>query len=219
MKRYLLIILAFMFSVTFVSGQLYCGNSTSNNWCLLRINKDSSIDFVYSRNLNEFYGEHKGTIKKINDTLYHITAVMTIGKTGVIGPSAYDTAKHTDNGIDYFKIDTPYVHLNDSVIIEYANGQRQIYVPYDHGEHTYCVPDKKFFSKKEGVNYYFKIIINRKNAITGQQLSFRVPFHSAPIFDSGKKLSFDVIIKNNVLWTTEDTGLDIGQFVLNKNKY
>ena len=218
MKKYFLITIFFIFSVTFVKGQLYCGNSTSNNWCLLRINNDSSINFVYSRNLNEFYGEHKGTIKKINDTVYHITATMIIGKSGDKRSPTYDTTNHSTNNIDYFQIDTPYVHLKDTVIIQYANGQSQKYVPYDHGEHTYFIHDEKFFSKKPGVNYYYKVIINRKNAITGQQLFFRIPFHSIPIFESGKKLSFNVIIKNNILWTTEDPGLDIGQFILTKSK-
>ncbi|MGD0709942.1 MAG: hypothetical protein ABR968_02050 [Bacteroidales bacterium] len=215
MKKRLLILLYFIITGTCAIGQIYSGNSTADYWCLLRINKDSSVNFIYSLNYNEFYGEHKGTIKKINDSLYHISTKMTYGKSATMGQYTYDDVIQKANDTAYFRIDTPYVHLKDTIIIKYANGQTQNYIPYKQGKHSYFALDKKLFNDKPGSNYY-KAIIKRKNPITGQQLSFKVTIHSSPFFESGRRLNFDVIIKNNKLWTNGEPDLDTGQFTLNK---
>src|ERR1035438_601803 len=90
MKKYLFITLFLLFSITFAIGQTYSGNSAVDYWCLLRINKDSTVNFVYSLNYNEFYGENKGTIKKISDSTYHVSVKMVYGKSATMGQSTYD---------------------------------------------------------------------------------------------------------------------------------
>jgi hypothetical protein len=215
MKKYLFITLFLVFSSAFAIGQVYSGNSAVDYWCLLRINKDSTVNFVYSLNYNEFYGENKGTIKKISDSTYHVSVKMVFGKSATMGQSTYGDVVQKSTDSAYFKIDTPYVHLKDTVIIKYANGQTQNYIPYKQGRHIVFVPDKKLFNDKPGSNYY-KAFIKRKNPITGQQLSFKVTIHSAPFFESGSRLNFDVIIKNSTLHTIGEPNIETGQFALTK---
>ncbi len=215
MKKYLFITLFLLFSSTFAIGQTYSGNSVVDYWCLLRINKDSTVNFVYSLNYNEFYGETKGSIKKISDSTYHVSVKMVFGKSATMGQSSYGDVIQKSSDSAYFKIDTPYVHLKDTVLIKYANGQTQKYIPYKQGKHTGFSPDKKLFNEKPGSNYY-KAFIKRKNPITGQQLSFKVTIHSSPFFESGKWLNFDVIIKDNRLRTKGDPDIETGQFTLSK---
>jgi hypothetical protein len=133
-----------------------------------------------------------------------------------MGQSTYDDVVKKTYDSSYFRVDTPYVHLKDTVIIKYANGQTQNYIPYNkQGKHSSFALDKKLYNDKPGSNYY-KAFIKRKNPITGQQLSFKVTIHSSPFFESGKWLNFDVIIKNNKLHTIGEPNIETGQFTLTK---
>ena len=216
MKKHLFITLLLVFSSAFTIAQTFSGNSAVDYWCLLRINKDSTVNFVYSLNYNEFYGENKGIIKKVSDSTYHVSVKMVFGKSATMGESSYSDVIQKSSDSAYFKIDTPYVHLRDTVLIKYANGQKQNYIPYKQGKHTGFSPDKKLFNDKPTSNYY-KAFIKRNNPITGQQLSFKVTIHSSPFFESGRWLNFDVIIKNNRLHTIGEPKLETGQFTLNKS--
>ena len=141
---------------------------------------------------------------------------MTFGKSATMGQYTYDDVIQKAGDSASFRIDTPYVHLKDTVIIKYVNGKTQYYIPYKQGKHTNFVLDKTLFNDKPTSNYY-KAIIKRKNPITGQQLSFKVTIHSSPFFESGKRLNFDVIIKNNKLSTSGEPNLETGKFTLNKS--
>jgi len=75
--------LIFLFSANVSFGQTFIGKQSdklkSYN-CSFRINKDSSINFIYDRNMNGVYGEHYGSIKHSNGTLFRVSATMTIGQ-------------------------------------------------------------------------------------------------------------------------------------------
>jgi hypothetical protein len=195
MSKQLLIILTFVLTNTFVVGQIYTGISDDKYQILLQINKDSSVNYSYSRE-QEFYSEHIGTIRKINDTLFHISATMTFGNDMVLSLYTYDTISHVTNDTDYFCFNYP-----DTVILKYANGLTKNYFPYSkQGKDPCFVLDKKLFNEKSGSNYY-TVTFKRKNIITGQPLTFKLGQHSGLSILSGQKIDFDVIIKNNNLRT------------------
>ena len=203
-------------------GQTFNGNSTDKVKaynCSLKINKDSSIIFIYNTDQNETFGEHEGIIKKLNDSLYHITANLTFGKFDNKRQYLYDTITHITNDTDYFYIAKPFVKSNDTVTIVYANKQSKKFTPYNNqGKLLFFALDKKLFSEKPGSNYYV-IATKRKNGITQQMLTYKVQYGSTPSFESEQKEEFDVIIKNNMLWTTGKPPMQTRHFKLKKNSY
>ena len=175
MKKYLFITLFLLFSITFAIGQTYSGNSAVDYWCLLRINKDSTVNFVYSLNYNEFYGENKGTIKKISDSTYHVSVKLVYGKSATMGQSTYDDVVKKTYDSSYFRVDTPYVHLKDTVIIKYANGQTQNYIPYNkQGKHSSFALDNSL--KISRVQIIIKLLLKGKIQLPGSSYHLRSLF-------------------------------------------
>lgn len=193
---------------TFISKQSDKFNKYN---CTLRINKDSSINFIYNRDFNVVYGDHKGTIKKLNDTLFRVSATMTIGQFYM---------KSFDNDTIYIQLEPNIARQLDKIEVEYSNKKtREQLQGYDRmGKviELLKVPvDKTLFNNKKGKDF-IKITINRKNFLTDNFLSFRIPFGSAASFTSGQKIEFEVVIKNNKLWTVGQPPLQTGHFILEK---
>jgi hypothetical protein len=216
MKRHFLILLTFLLTDILVVGQVFSGNSDKKYQILFNINKDSSINFIYSLD-KQIYAENIGTIKKINDSIFHISAIMTIGNDFVL--SLYTTTIDSPiivNDTDYFSIDSPFVNPDDTVIIKYSNGQTRNYFPYNkQGKRISFIHDKKNFNDKSD-NNFFTVTIKRKNKITGQPLSFRIGQHDSFRTMTGEKIEFDIMIKNNKLKTINDYQLATGHFSLKK---
>jgi len=199
-------------SVSF--GQTFIGKQSDKLKrynCTFRINKDSSINFIYDRDFNGVYAEHNGTINKINDTLYRVSATMTTGQFYM---------KSFYNDTIYIQLDSNIARQLDKIQIEYTDGKtRKQLQGYDRTGQPIDllkIPvDKKLFNEKKGVNY-ITITINRKNFLTDNFLSFKIPFGSAASFTSGQKTTFDVVIKGNKLWTVGKPPLQTGHFKLDK---
>jgi|JI10StandDraft_1071094.scaffolds.fasta_scaffold149724_1 hypothetical protein len=195
-------------------GQTFIGKQ-SNKFkiynCSIRINKDSSVNFIYDRDLNGVYGDHYGSINKINDTLFRVSATMTIGQFYM---------KSFNNDTIYIQLDSNIARQLDKIQIEYTDGktrkQLQGYDRMGNPVRLLKVPvDKKLFNEKKGMDF-ITITINRKNFLTDNFLSFKIPFGSAASFTSGQKITFDVIIKTNKLWTVGQPPLQTGHFKLDK---
>lgn len=217
--RQLFIILTLIHSTLLSFGQIFNGTSTdkmkSYN-CSLKINKDSSVVFIYNTKENETYGEHFGTIKKVNDSVFHISATMTFGKFDNIRQYTESVDTHIVNDTDYFGINTTYIEPTDTVCIKYCNGQTNYFVPVDKQGKNIAFPlDKKLFNKNSRSNFY-TVIIKRKNVITRLPLTFKVKYGSSASFESGEKLEFNIVIKNNNLWSTDKPVLQTGHFKLTK---
>lgn len=179
--------------------------------CSFRINKDSSINFIYDRDFNGVYGEHKGIINKINDTLYRVSATMKIGQFYM---------KSFNNDTIYIQLDSNIARQLDKIEIEYTDGKtRKELQGYDRKGNPIGllrIPvDKKLFNEKKGTDS-ITISINRKNFLTDNFLSFKIPFGSAASFTSGQKTTFDVVIKGNKLWTVGKPPSQTGHFKLDK---
>lgn len=199
-------------SVSF--GQTFIGKKSDKLKrynCTFRINKDSSINFVYSRDFNGVYGEHIGTIKKLNDTLFRVSATMTIGQF---------YTRSFDNDAIYIQLDSTIARQLNKISIEYTDGKtRKHFQGYDRkGKpiRMLKIPvDKNLFNENKGTDYV-TIIINRKNFLTDNFLTFKIPFGSSVSFTSGQKIEFDIAIKNNKLWTVGQPPLQTGHFKLDK---
>lgn len=119
--------------------------------CTIRINKDSTINFIYNRHKNVVYAEHFGTIKKVNDTLFHISATMTIGQFYM---------KSYNNDTIYIQIDSSIAKQLDVIEVEYSNRtnrkQLQGYDNLGKPIRLLKIPiDKKLFNgNKEKTTYY-----------------------------------------------------------------
>lgn len=209
-------ILTFMILITAsVSfGQTFIGKQSDKLKrynCTFHINKDSSIIFIYDRDFNGIYGEHKGTINKINDTLYRVSATMTIGQFYM---------KSFGKDTFYIQLDSDIARQLDKISIEYSDGKTikhlQGYDRNGNPRDLLKIPvDKNLFNEKK-VAGYVTIIINRKNFLTENFLTFKIPFGSAASFTSGQKIEFDIVIKNNRLWTVGKPPLQTGHFKLEK---
>ena len=115
-----------LISVSVSFGQTFIGKQSEKLKrynCTFRINKDSSINFIYDREFNGVYGEHYGTIKQVNDTLYRISATMTIGQFYM---------KSFDNDTIYIQLDSIIARQLDKIEIEYSDRKtRKQFQGYD----------------------------------------------------------------------------------------
>jgi hypothetical protein len=192
-------------------GQLFSGQNLDKSIkynCLLRINKNNTVNFIYEK--GGTYGDHYGEIKKLNDTLFHISATMTVGQF-------YELAPYTDT--IYISIYRKITHQLGKVKITYSNGSFKEYSNYDKNGiedgRLMIKVNKNLFNRLKGKNY-INLSIERKNSITQEPLVFKIPFGSAAYLAGGEKLEFDVVIKNNYLWSVGSPPLQIGHFKLKR---
>lgn len=210
--RELIILLTLILTNTVLFGQTLFRTSKDKMKaynCTLRINKDSTINFIYESQSNGVYGEHIGMINKINDTLYRISATMTIGQFCM---------KSYDKDTIYIQLDSIIARQLDKIQIEYSDGKtRKQLQGYDRSGNPIGLlkmpVDKKLFNEKKGKDF-ITITINRKNFLTDSFLSFRIPFGSAASFTKGQQEEFYVVIKNGQLFATGNPPLQTGHFKL-----
>lgn len=213
MKISILTLLIFI-SITASFGQTFITKQSSGLKkidCTFHINKDSSVHFIYQRDNRGIYGEHTGTIQKLNDTLFRVSATLTIGQFYM---------KSFDKDTIYIQLDTNIARQLDKIQMEYSDGRtRKLLQGYDRmGQPIGILKipiDKNLFNKRKGLDYV-TITINRKNFLSDSFLAFKIPFGSAASFSSGQMIMFDVAIKNNKLWTVGQPPLQTGHFRLER---
>ncbi|RFS18595.1 hypothetical protein [Emticicia sp. C21] len=196
-------------------GQLYSGRIPDfQDDCLLRINPDSTIDFVYSREDIGTYADHYGKIQKLNDTLFHISATMTIGQF----------SNKTRRDSIFVSLDSNVINKLGKIKIAYSNGSFKEYNFEEYNNYKRNVVGDRYIKIKINKNLlnsspgknFITIAIERKNPITQKPLVFKIPLGSAPAFSGGENLEFDVVIKNGYLWTTGEPPANTGDFKLKK---
>lgn len=210
--RKLIILLTFILPNTLLFGQTFFGASTDKMKaynCTIRIDNDSTVYFIYDRQSNAVYGEHIGALSKVNDTLYRISATMTIGQF-------YLKSFYKDT--IYIQLDSNIARQLDKIEVEYSDGKtREQFQGYDRLRNPIGLlkmpVDKKLLNKKKGTDF-ITITINRKNSLTDSFLSFKIPFGSAASFTKGQQEEFYVVIKNGQLFTTGNPPLQTGHFKL-----
>ncbi|GAB3519325.1 hypothetical protein [Emticicia fontis] len=196
-------------------GQIYSGRIPDyHDDCLLRINQDRTVDFVYSGDDLSSYADHRGKIRKLNDTLFHISAIMSVGQF---------SQKARKDSI-FITLDSNITDQLGKIKIIYSNGSSKEFNfnEYNHykrnvvgDRHLKIKANHTLFNSTKGKDYIL-IAVERKKPITQEPLVFRIPFGSAPSFSGGEELEFDVVIKNDYLWTTGEPPANTGDFKLKK---
>lgn len=180
-------------------AQTYTGNSNDKAYkCSLKINSDSSIIFIYEDARGYVYGEHNGTIRRINDSAFHVSCTLIYGQ--------FIQMSFNEDTMCIL-MDEPVIKLIDSVTVKYPNGKKKVFLTNKTGSHNCFPADKKFVS----------VTTNRKNPITGIENKFIIPFRSDASFAYGEKVDFDIVIRKDILKTIgKKTVLQTGHFVLRK---
>lgn len=196
-------------------GQLYSGRIPDyKDNCLLRINQDSTVDFIYSGYDMGTYADHYGKIQRLNDTLFHISAIMSVGQF---------MQKGRRDSI-FVTIDSNITNQLGKIKIAYSNGSFKEfsfteYNSYKKNEvgdrHLMMKMNKTLFNQSKGKDY-IHIFIERLNPITQKPIVLKIPFGSAPSFSGGEELEFDVVIKNDYLQTIGEPPSNRGHFKLKK---
>ena len=214
--RKLIIILTLILLYASTFGQTFIGSTDKNPYIkgdqynlALRINIDSTINFIFDRDYQSLYGEFNGRIVKLNDTLYRISSTLTFRQACMKS----------------FNLDTFYIQLYkniatqlDTIQFEYSDGKtRKQFKGYDSLYNPIMllkIPvDKKLFNNEKGKDF-ITITINRKNFLIDNYLSFKIPYGSASIFEAGRQLDFNIVIKNGELYTIEEPKSLYGDFGL-----
>jgi len=212
MKRSI-ISFCFFLLIQNIFGQLYTGSPAENKQkysYTLRIQQDSAIHLVYNRDDNGIYAYYKGRIKRINDTLFHISATLDIGLFPM---------KAFDLDTIYIRLDSAVARQLDVIEIRYANGtilkQLQGYDRKGRPIDMLEIPfNKSLFNRTKGSDY-IKIGINRKIPFTDQWLSFKISYGSAASIRRGGTEEIDLVYKNDVFTST---GEQYNHFKLRKKK-
>ncbi len=193
------------------SAQTYSGTQLGRSKrlnCLLRINADSTVNFIYDQDENGVYAEYLGTIKRVSDSTFHIAAVMALGQSYCMS-----------NGEIQIGFESAIAQELGQITLTYANGTFRRLLPLDRRGRSkmgFEIPvDRKLFNSNKGTDYY-TLSIPRKHPITGKALTFKIGFGSAATFQSGEKIDFEVRIKNGVLWTVGKPPIETWHFKLRK---
>lgn len=195
------------------SGQTYSGTQLGRSKrlnCQLRINRDSTVNFIRDQDENGLYAEYLGTINRVSDSIFHIAAVMTLGQL-------YCKAHRPD--MIYIQLEPDIAQQLGQITLTYSNGVFTRLSGYNRRGRSKLrihVPmDQNLFNSTKGTDYY-TLSIPQKHPITGKSLVFKIYNESVASFQSGEKIDFEVRIKNGVLWTVGEPPLDTGHFKLRK---
>jgi hypothetical protein len=202
-------------------AQLYSGTSTDKQHAYqvrLKINADSSVIFIYSTQANSCYAEYEGRIHKVNDTLFHISSVMTLGCFLSMRLAIEDTVTHIANDTVYLGLDADESKLILLQGVRYANGTVMDYVTESVRQHRNIIAlDSKFLNRRQGFNYY-TILTTNCDKINGKPLSFRIGFNSNYSFKSGEPDELNIVIKGDKIGSVWKPLMQTGTFVLMKEK-
>lgn len=210
MNQLFFIVLTICSSIT-LNGQTFKGTSSRHYDCNLRIGVDSTIRLTYNKNDNGAYGELLGNVKKVIDTIYHISAKMSLGQFCM----------------KTYNEDTLYIELDSTITVTIDSMK----IVFTNGEYKYCaiknimgqplqllkIPfDKTIFNHSKEKDYV-TIAIKRNNKSTDEYLNFKIPFGSAAYFTSKISFDSDIVIKNSILWTIGPAPVQVGHFTLKKS--
>ncbi len=207
-------ILTVCFSCATLLGQTFTGTQLgrSNRLnCLLQINPDKTVNFIYDQDQNGVYGEYLGSWTHLGDSVFQIEAVLTIGQFYTMD-SGY--------GVINIPLLTPEVaQLLNPLIVTYANGAfRRVSGLDRQGRPKICLKIPKndlLFRDAIGADYY-TLSIPHRHPVTGKSLAFTIHYGSAASFTSGEKIGFKVRIKNGFLETFGTPPIQTGAFKLRK---
>jgi hypothetical protein len=214
MRRQLFMLAIFIGLRISLFGQIFTGTSTDKYRCEISIaigHGDSNAVFKYNLDNNVVYAEYYGKIKKIKDSLYHISARMYIGQFFMKSINA-DTL--------YIQIDTANVSRYDNIVVIYANGKRTELRTQDNGKKISLIKfafDKKLFNRTMR-NNSISLSYTKCVECFFPHLICKIPYGSSASFEAGDKIELDIIMFKDKLWTVDTSPLQTGHFKLTKEK-
>lgn len=190
-------------NTAFESDQIYKGHSKDNGYlCYLKISPDNRVVFTYQTSDNNVYGEHVGTIKAINDSLFRLTCKLTFGQ--------FVCKAFTKDSLKLYV--EPAASINKKKIrVRYHNGDwMRAHTPDKFGVAFAFNPD--LFNE----DYPAFIVTDHIHPITKEPLLIKAIFGSAYQFAYGDKVEFDIVITNDSAYTTGEETLQSGHIQLKK---
>ena len=195
-------------------GQTFEGYSTDKNksyHCLLQIKPDSSVVFTYDSDNNGVYAEYVGEIERSTDSTFKVKATLAIGQ--------YYMKSFNEDTL-YIQLDSQIARTLDKIQVEYSNKknrkQLQGYDRQGQPKSLLKLPvDKELFNSNKGTDYV-EITVNRKNRITGEWVSFIIPFGSAASITAGDEIEFEIKIVNGVIESIGQSLIQTGHIKLMK---
>jgi len=188
-------------------GRIFTGSSSNKSYkCWLKIYEDSTVAFVYQNNRKYDFGEFHGTVRKIDDTTFHASCIMTLGQ-----------------GINKMLSDTPNIAISKSALkfdtlkVSYRKGKTKMFLIQDTTRFI-ALSTPKYGNYNYKTNDSLTLTINRKNVITNEPLKFIIPFGSSAEFIADEREEFDIIIKNNKIKTVGKPPSQTGHFNLSIKK-
>ena len=202
--------LTFLFIIiTFTSfGQTYVGKNLDGDrgyGVVFGINKDSTVIYAYTDD-GCCYAEHTGKLSKVNDTLFHAEMAMTFGQFCMKDPNP------AANFIS-FKADTIILSYLEEAEVVYSDSTSKRLV----SDYSYDFSRKRMGIPKKAGSYSIRFT-NRKNLITGKELSFTSAYGTSLNFTHGAKVSLDIVIKDGLLYTIYTPDLQVGHFILKEGE-
>lgn len=188
----------------FKTEQLYKGVSNRGNYvCYLKIFPDNSVIFTYQTAGNSTYGEHSGTIKAINDTLFRVSCELTFGQFSCKAPNL--------DSLMIF-IDPPALIDHNSILVQYENEELMTRPRVDQSGISFPF-DRELFNERTPAY----ILTDHPHPITNEALTIKASFGSAYDFMRGDKIEFDVVISGDSLYSVnEQAGFQTGPFQLKR---
>ncbi|MNJ88927.1 hypothetical protein D3C87_64860 [compost metagenome] len=186
------------------SDQLYKGYSRSGGYlCYLKISPDNRVIFTYQSEGNSVYGEHAGTIRAINDTLFHVSSELTFGQFACKAPNL-DSLRITVN--------PPSLIDKKSILVRYENEELMTKRWIDRSGVSFAF-DKESFNERTPAY----ILTDHSHPITKEALTIQTSFGSAYDFVRGDKVEFDIVISGDSIYTVkEDAVFQTGPFKLKR---
>ncbi len=169
-----------------------CGEF-KHNWTL-KIGVDNSV--IMTRNIdNSGYEEYFGTIQRVSDSIFNITAKLTYGQS---------ICRSLGDSILYVSLDTVMQKKILNVFLINKNG-RLISVSIDKRNRFNIPLDKHFYSSDKD-NNFFQIFAGHKNPISGKIVTTYLYYGigSCLEFFTGNESKFNVIVnKDKIIKITE----------------
>lgn len=178
-------------------GQTFEGFSTDerNDYhCLLQINPDSSITYIFDRDRNGIYAEYVGNIRRVTDSTYSVNAELGLGQFYM---------KSLSKDTFYIQLEPTIARALDTIEVQFPNQKSSLCLKgYDQNHQPLTVlkvpVDNKLFNSTKGSDVV-KITVPRKNSITGKPISFTIPYGSAASITQGDKMEFEIKIKQGTI--------------------
>jgi hypothetical protein len=177
------------------SERIYKGLSIDSNYvCYLKVSPDNSVNFVYGQNDYAVFGEHSGTISRINDSTFHVKCKLDFGH--------YINKAFTTDSFEIW-VDSPNLIDKSTVLVQYDNDELMTGRRIDKDGVTFAFDPELFSHRRPAL-----ILTNHIHPFLNEPINIKAYFGSASQFVSGDEVEFDVLMTDKMV---KSIGEGVGQ--------